>query len=105
MNIDAGLIIQNLPWTWTHINLVSPLITLGREAFVSSLVHSPRLSFDGLLGMEYERLRNYFVPYDSKSGFDLYFKVHGHIAQDHIPPLISHFLFALDLTFNVGKIF
>jgi len=41
----------------------------------------------------YELLRNYFVQHDFVNGFDFFVKVCGHIAQGHIPPLVSHFLF------------
>jgi hypothetical protein len=69
-------------------------VILDNEAFISSLVHSPRLSSNGLLGMVYELLQDYFVPYDSISGFNLFFEECGHIVQGHVPPLISHLLFA-----------
>ncbi len=37
----------------------------------------------------YELLWDYFVPYDFVSGFDLFYKVCGHIVQGHVPPLVS----------------
>jgi hypothetical protein len=43
--------------------------------------------------MVYELLRDYFVLDDFVSGFDLFFEVCGHIAQGHVPLLVSHFLF------------
>ncbi len=52
------------------------------------------LFFGGLSSMVYELLRNCFVPYDFGSGFDLFFEVHGHITQGHIPLLILHLFFA-----------
>jgi hypothetical protein len=67
-------------------------VTLDRETFVSDLVRSLHLFSIGLSSMVYELLRDYFVPNDFTSGFDLFFEVCGHIAQGHGPPLISCFL-------------
>jgi hypothetical protein len=47
--------------------------------------------------MVYELLRNCFVPDDLVSGFDLFFKVCGHIVRDHVPLLVSHLLFTFRL--------
>jgi len=69
-------------------------VTLNQKTFVYALVHSPCLSSGGLLGMVFELLRDCFVPNDSTSGFDLFFKVCGHIARSHVPPSISNFLFS-----------
>jgi hypothetical protein len=55
-------------------------VTLNWEAFVFALVHSPRLHFNGLSGTVYKVLQNYFVPNDFMSGFNLFFKVCGHIV-------------------------
>jgi hypothetical protein len=38
-------------------------------------------------------MRLFFLD-DSTSGFDLFFEVCGHIAQGHVPPLVSHLLYA-----------
>jgi hypothetical protein len=46
--------------------------------------------------MLYEPLWYCFVPNDSTSGFDLFFKICGHIAQSHVPPSISHFSLHFD---------
>jgi hypothetical protein len=46
--------------------------------------------------MVYELLQDYFVPDDSTNGFDLFFKVCGHIAHGHVPPSISCLFFAYD---------
>jgi hypothetical protein len=48
-------------------------LVLDREAFISMLPCSPRLSFDSPLGMVYELLRDCFVPNNFDSGFDYYF--------------------------------
>jgi hypothetical protein len=50
------------------------------------LVHSPRPSSSSLSDMVYELLWNYFILDDFASGFDLFFKVCGHIVQNHVPP-------------------
>jgi hypothetical protein len=47
-------------------------VTLDWEAFVSALVHSPRLSFGGLLNMVYELLENCLVPDNSTNGLDFF---------------------------------
>jgi hypothetical protein len=54
-------------------------VILNREAFVFALARSPRFSSGGPLSMVYELLRNCFVPDDFASGFELFFKVCGHI--------------------------
>jgi hypothetical protein len=64
-------------------------VTLVRETFISTLACSPCLSSDGLLSMVYELLQDCFVLNDYVSGFNLFFKVCGHIAQGHVPPLVS----------------
>jgi hypothetical protein len=56
------------------------------------LVH--HIFLPGPLSMVYEFLKYYFVPYDYVSGFDLFFKVCGHIALGHIPPSVSCLFFA-----------
>jgi hypothetical protein len=48
--------------------------------------------FCGPLGMVYELQWDFFVPYDSMSGFDLFFKVCGHIVQSHVPLSVSRLL-------------
>jgi hypothetical protein len=54
-------------------------VTLNWEAFISTLAHSPHFSFNGPLGMVYELLQKKFVQDDSMDGFNLFFKVCGHI--------------------------
>jgi hypothetical protein len=44
--------------------------------------------------MVYELLRDYFVPDDSASGFDLFFEICKHIVHGHVPPSISRLLVA-----------
>jgi hypothetical protein len=44
--------------------------------------------------MVYELLQYCFVLDDFASGFNLFFKVCGHIAQGYVPPLVSHLFFA-----------
>jgi len=43
--------------------------------------------------MVYELSQDYFVLDDFTSGFDLFFKLCGHIAWSHVLPSILHFLF------------
>jgi hypothetical protein len=50
--------------------------------------------FDGPLGMVYELLWDCFFLNDSISGFDLFFKVCGHIVWSHVPPSVSCLFFA-----------
>jgi hypothetical protein len=69
-------------------------VTLDQETFIFALVRSPRLFSSGPSNMVYGLLRNCFVPYDYVSGFDFFFEVFGHIAQNHVPPSISHLFFA-----------
>jgi hypothetical protein len=52
------------------------------------LAHSSYLSSSGPSDMVYELLWDYFVPNDSTSGFNFFFKVCGHIVQGHVPPLL-----------------
>ncbi len=68
-------------------------VTLDQEAFVSTLAHSPCLFFNGPSNIVYELLRNCFVLDDFVSGFDLFFKICGHIARSHVPPSLSHLFF------------
>ncbi len=68
-------------------------VTLDWEAFISTLVHSPRLFYNGLSCMVYELLQDYFVLDDSTSGFNLFFEVCGHIAWVHVPPSLSCLFF------------
>jgi hypothetical protein len=63
-------------------------IILAREAFVSTLICSPRLFSSGPLNMLYELLWNCFVPIDYAMSFDLFFEICGHIVWGHVPPLI-----------------
>jgi hypothetical protein len=55
-------------------------VTLDQKTFISTLACSPPLSSDGPSYMVYELLRDYFVIHDYVSGFNLFFKVFGHIA-------------------------
>ncbi len=72
-----------------------------RDYFKSKSIYLSLGSFTtfssgGLLNMLYEPLWYCFVPNDSTSGFDLFFKICGHIAQSHVPPSISHFSLHFD---------
>jgi hypothetical protein len=78
-------------------------VILKWQTFISTLVCSPHFFFNGLLGMVYELLQNYFVLNDLMNGFNLFFKVCGRIVRSHFPPLTSHLLFFI-LILNVGKI-
>jgi hypothetical protein len=69
-------------------------LILDREAFISALMHSPRLSFDSPLNMMYELLRYCFVPNDFASGFDFCFEICRHIACGHVFPLVSRLFVA-----------
>jgi hypothetical protein len=69
-------------------------LVLDREAFISMLPCSPRLSFGSPSGMVYELLRDYFVNNNSTSDFHLLFEICGHIIRGNVPPLISHLLVA-----------
>jgi hypothetical protein len=55
-------------------------VTLDRKTFIFTLACSPRFSFGGPSDMVYELVRNYFVLDDYANGFDLFFKVCGHVA-------------------------
>jgi hypothetical protein len=55
-------------------------VILDQKAFTFALAHSPHLSSNGLLGMVYELLQDYFVLDDFGNGFDLFFQACGHIA-------------------------
>ncbi len=68
-------------------------VTLDQETFVSTLACSPRFSFDGPSNMVYEFLRIFFISNDFADGFNLFFKVCGHIIQGHVSPLFSHLFF------------
>jgi hypothetical protein len=68
-------------------------VILDQEAFVSTFVCSPRFSSSDPSGMVYELLRDYFFLDDFVSGFNLFFEICGHIAQNHVPPSISRFFF------------
>ncbi len=72
-------------------------VTLNWKTFIYALACSPHLFFGGPLGMVYEFLQDYFVPNDSINGFNLFFKVCGHITQGHVPPSILSLFFAFQL--------
>jgi hypothetical protein len=57
-------------------------VTLDQKTFIST--HSPHLYSNGPSSMVYQLLRNCFVPIDSTSGFDLFFKICGHIVRGHV---------------------
>jgi hypothetical protein len=61
-------------------------IVLDRKAFISTLIHSPRFSFDNPLNMVYELLWYCFVFNDFASGFDFCFEICRHIACGHVLP-------------------
>ncbi len=65
-------------------------VILNWEAFICTLASSPHLSSSGPSGMVYELLWYCFVLHDFTNGFDLFFKVCGHIVRGHIPPTILH---------------
>jgi hypothetical protein len=52
----------------------------------------PHLLTNGISGMVFEHLRNYYHPEDSTSGFPQLFQLCFHIAYNHIPPQIAHVL-------------
>jgi len=81
----------DFPFFVDDFNLGTKFI-LDREAFVSTLACSHCLSSSRPLGVVYEFLWHCFVVNVSMSGFDLFFKVCGHIIQGHVPPSISCFL-------------
>jgi len=64
-------------------------IILNQRTFISALVRPPHFSSGGPLGMVYELLQNYFVPNYFTNGFNFIFEVCGHIAQGHVPFLLS----------------
>jgi hypothetical protein len=66
--------------------------TLDQETFISALVHSPCLFSDA----PWVWCMNFYETI-LQSSFDLFFKVCGHIARSHVPPLVSHFFFASQL--------
>jgi len=68
-------------------------VILDQGAFIFALACSPCLFSNGLLGIVYELLQDCFVPDDFANGFNLFFKVCGHIVQGHIPPSISRSFF------------
>jgi len=72
-------------------------IVLDKEAFISALTRSPRLSSGDPLCMVYELLHDCFVLDDSISGFDILFELCGHIFCGHVPPLVSRLLVASQL--------
>jgi hypothetical protein len=55
-------------------------VILDRKTFISTLACSPLFSSNGPSYMVYQLLQNYFVIHDYANGFDLFFKVSGHIA-------------------------
>jgi hypothetical protein len=55
-------------------------VTLDRKTFISTLACSPHLSSDGPSYMVYQLLQDYFVIHHYANGFNLFFKVFGHIA-------------------------
>jgi hypothetical protein len=62
-----------LPLFVNNFHLKMDLV-LDIEAFISTLTHSPPLSFGGSLSMVYELLRNCFVFDDSTNGFEFFFR-------------------------------
>jgi hypothetical protein len=72
-------------------------VTLNQDAFNFDFVFLSHFSLDGPSSMVHELLRNYFVPNDSTSGFNLFFEVCGHITQGHVPLSISHLFFRSQL--------
>ncbi len=56
-------------------------VILDWEEFVFVLVHSPCLSFGGLLNMVHELLWNHLVPDDSTNGLDLFLRYVGTLFE------------------------
>jgi len=86
----------DLPFFVDDFHLGMKLI-LDREAFVFALACSHYLFSSRPLGVVYELLWNCFIINDPMSGFDLFFKVCGHIIQDHVPSSLSCLFFASHL--------
>jgi hypothetical protein len=72
-------------------------LVLDREAFISTLTHSPRFSFGGPLGMVYELLWDCFVLDDYANGFDSFFEICKHNIRGHVPSSLSCLLVAMRL--------
>jgi hypothetical protein len=72
-------------------------VTLNQETFVFVLAPSPHLLIGGPLGMVYGLLQNNFVSNDSRSNFNLFFEVCGHIVQCDVPFSVSSLLSAFQL--------
>ncbi len=68
---------SSIGWGWPppfcqHFHPKMDLV-LDKKAFISILPLSPQLSFYGLLGMLYELLKDWFIPNNFTTRFDLFF--------------------------------
>jgi len=84
---------SSIGWGWppffiNDFHLETDLL-LNRKTFISTLTHSPCLSFGSPLGTVYELLWDCFVLDDFINGFDYFFDIRKHITRGHVPPSIS----------------